>query len=85
MSGPVPESFFGLTNLLVLGMDDNLFESPIEPFAKLTKLQKLYAEGTLRYVCACDCNDHDRCRSLSTDSGFLFFNLSGNAFYLFYF
>lgn len=45
MRGSIPESFFGLTNLLVLGLDDNLLESPIAPFAKLNRIQKLYAEG----------------------------------------
>jgi len=47
MTGTIPESFFGLTNLVVLGMDDNLLSSPIAPFARLTKLQKLYAEDNL--------------------------------------
>jgi hypothetical protein len=43
--GTIPQTFFGLTNLMVLGLDDNLLESPIAPFAKLNKLQKFYAEG----------------------------------------
>lgn len=45
MTGKIPESFFGLTNLLVLGIDDNLLESPVVEFAKFKNIQKLYAEG----------------------------------------
>mmetsp|Transcript_21439 Transcript_21439/g.43550 ORF Transcript_21439/g.43550 Transcript_21439/m.43550 type:complete len:752 (-) Transcript_21439:216-2471(-) len=47
LTGEIPESFFGLTNLEVLGLDDNQLESSIAPFAKLTKIQKLYLEDNL--------------------------------------
>ena len=46
MDGTIPESFFQLTNLQVLGLDDNLLQSPIAPFAKFINIEKLYIEGT---------------------------------------
>jgi Leucine-rich repeat (LRR) protein len=45
MEGLIPDSFFGLTNLVVLGLDDNFLESDISQFAKLNNMQKLYIEG----------------------------------------
>ena len=45
LEGPIPDSFFKLTNLKVLGLDDNLLESPISKFASLNQMQKLYLEG----------------------------------------
>ena len=50
MTGSIPASFFGLTNLLVLGLDDNLLESEIDLFAKLNQMQKLYIEGECVHV-----------------------------------
>jgi len=47
MTGKIPDSFFGLTNLKVLGMDDNILESSIIPFGKLKNIQKLYLEDNL--------------------------------------
>jgi len=47
MTGSIPQSFYQLTNLLVLGLDDNMFEGSINDFAKLNKMQKLYLEDNL--------------------------------------
>jgi len=44
LSGPLPSSFFGLTNLELLGLDDNALTGPIGPFGALTNLKSLYLE-----------------------------------------
>ena len=43
--GAIPDSFFTLTNLVVLGLDDNMLETNIDKFRSFTKMQKLYIEG----------------------------------------
>lgn len=45
MFGAIPDSFFTLTNLVVLGLDDNMLETNIDKFRSFTKMQKLYIEG----------------------------------------
>ena len=50
LEGPIPDSFFKLTNLKVLGLDDNLLESPISKFASLNQMQKLYLEGKYEFI-----------------------------------
>ncbi len=45
LTGIIPDSFFGLSELVVLGLDDNLLESEIANFAKFNKMQKMYIEG----------------------------------------
>ena len=53
MEGAIPESFFRLTNLLVLGLDDNLLESPLAPFAQFVNMEKMYLEGRYPNLCTC--------------------------------
>ena len=47
MTGAIPDSFFGLSELIVLGLDDNLLETNIANFARFPKIQKLYIEGKI--------------------------------------
>lgn len=47
LQGEIPDSFFNLNFLIVLGLDDNLLSSPISKFARLKSIQKLYLEDNL--------------------------------------
>mmetsp|Transcript_8755 Transcript_8755/g.21367 ORF Transcript_8755/g.21367 Transcript_8755/m.21367 type:complete len:732 (-) Transcript_8755:94-2289(-) len=47
MEGEIPDTFFNLNDLIVLGLDDNLLSAPIDKFARLKNIQKLYIEDNL--------------------------------------
>lgn len=44
LEGAIPESFFELTNLVLLGLDDNGLTGPISSFSALSNIESLYLE-----------------------------------------